>query len=29
LGWHERDLADDEPVLRKYIRRFIQSSPFW
>jgi inorganic triphosphatase YgiF len=29
LGWHERGLADHEPILRKYIRRFIQLAPFW
>jgi triphosphatase len=29
LGWHERDLADREPKLRKHVRRFKQLDPFW
>jgi CHAD domain-containing protein len=29
LGWHERDLADREPILRKLVRRFKRLEPFW
>jgi inorganic triphosphatase YgiF len=29
LGWHERDLADREPLLRKHIKRFKRLDPFW
>jgi triphosphatase len=29
LGWHERDLVDREPKLRKHVRRFKQLDPFW
>jgi triphosphatase len=29
LGWHERDLADREPKLRKLVRHFKQLDPFW
>jgi CHAD domain-containing protein len=29
LGWHERDLVDCEPKLRKHVRRFRQLDPFW
>lgn len=29
LGWHERDLADREPILRRHVRRFKRSEPFW
>jgi inorganic triphosphatase YgiF len=29
LGWHERDLADREPKLRKDVRRFKRLQPFW
>ena len=29
LGWHERDLADREPELRKSVRRFKRLEPFW
>jgi CHAD domain-containing protein len=29
LGWHERDLADREPLLRKHIKRFMRLDPLW
>ena len=29
LGWHERDLADRQPKLRKNVRRFKQLEPYW
>ena len=29
LGWHERDLPDRQPKLRKNVRRFKQLEPFW
>ena len=29
LGWHERELADREPMLRKHVKRFKRSEPFW
>lgn len=29
LGWHERDLVDREPKLRKHVRHFKQLDPFW
>ena len=29
FGWHERDLVDREPKLRKHVRRFKQLDPFW
>jgi triphosphatase len=29
LGWHERDLADREPLLRKHVKRFKRMDPFW
>ena len=29
LGWHERDLADREPLLKKHIKRFKRLDPFW
>ena len=29
LGWHERDLADSEPKLRKLVRHFKQLDRFW
>jgi inorganic triphosphatase YgiF len=29
LGWHERDLVDREPKVRKHIRRFRRLDPFW
>jgi triphosphatase len=28
LGWHERDLIDREPTLKKHVRRFRQLDPF-
>jgi triphosphatase len=29
LGWHERDLVDRMPELRKNVRRFKRLQPFW
>jgi inorganic triphosphatase YgiF len=29
LGWHERDLVEREPKLRKRVRRFKELEPFW
>jgi inorganic triphosphatase YgiF len=29
IGWHERDLADREPLLRKHVKRFKRLDPFW
>jgi hypothetical protein len=29
LGWHERDLIEREPKLRKRVRRFKELEPFW
>jgi inorganic triphosphatase YgiF len=29
LGWHDRDLAEREPKLRKQVRRFRKADPFW
>ena len=29
LGWHDRDLAEREPRLRKQVRRFRKADPFW
>jgi triphosphatase len=29
MGWHERDLAHREPILRKHVKRFKRSEPFW
>jgi CHAD domain-containing protein len=29
LGWHERDLADRDPKLKKHVRRFRRLNPFW
>jgi CHAD domain-containing protein len=29
LGWHDRGLVDDEPKLRKDVRRLRKAEPFW
>jgi triphosphatase len=29
LGWHERDLVDRDPKLRRRVRRFRRLNPFW
>jgi triphosphatase len=29
LGWHDRDLVEREPKLRKQVRRFRKAEPFW
>jgi triphosphatase len=29
LGWHDRGLADQEPKLRKHVRRLRKAKPFW
>ncbi|HJT09047.1 MAG TPA: CHAD domain-containing protein [Stellaceae bacterium] len=29
LGWHDRGLAEQEPKLRKQVRRFRKADPFW
>src|SRR5262249_29054273 len=29
LGWYDRGLADQEPKLRKHVRRLRQAKPFW
>lgn len=29
LGWHERDLVDQEPQLRKAVKPCRRLSPFW
>jgi triphosphatase len=29
LGWHERDLAKGEPLLRKHVKRCKRLDPFW
>ena len=29
LGWHDRGLVENEPALRKQVRRFRKAQPFW